>query len=170
MVIVMERYGYKIFYKGLINLFGDKVELNHKYSVEGPLKWGGSSEDGNGFHFCTYLEDCLIFVNDSINKEVDIALVNCSGDMHEYWNDYSGSYKMFVARHMEVVKVLSREEIINHILTHNYLDTLEKFIRGYRLTEEEIEIFKGQNLGVDYIEYYQYGHKDVFQKKFNRKN
>lgn len=166
----MERLGYKLFYKGLINLFGNKVELNHKYSVEGPLKWGGSSDDGNGFHFCTYLEDCLLFASDSINQDIDIALVKGSGDMREYWNDYSGSYEMFVARNMEVLKVLSREEIINYIFTHNYLNTLEKFIRGYRLTEEEIQLFRDKDLGMDYIEYYQYGDKKVFEKKFNKKN
>lgn len=165
----MEKYGYKIFFKGLINLFGEQVELNHKYSVEGPLKWGGSSQDGNGFHFCTYLEDCLVFLNNSINEEIDIALVRASGDMIEYWNDYSGSYEMFVARNMEIVKVLSREEIINHILTHNHLHTIEKFIRGYRLTEEEISIFKDRGLGVDHIEYHQYGHKDVFEKRLNKR-
>lgn len=165
----MEKLGYKVFNKGLINLFGSKVELNHKYSVEGPLKWGGSCNDGNGFHFCTYLEDCLRFVSDSLDKEIDVALVKGSGDMIEYWDDYYGNYEMFVARNMEVIKVLSREEIINYIFTHNYINTLEKFISGYRLTEDEIKLFKERGLGLDYIEYYQYGNQKVFEKKFNSK-
>lgn len=133
----MVRIGFKAFDKGLINRYGVKFKLNTKYSVSGEIKWGN---DGNGFHFCTHLEDCLRYI-DGINREIDMTIVKCDGDMYEYWDDYYGYYDMFVARNMEIIKVMTREEIINYMLKRCEFSKL-RFIQGYFLTEEEVQLFR----------------------------
>ena len=59
---ILEVFGYKAFDKGLFDMYGNKMELNHKYSVEGSIRWHGTN-GGNGYHFCSKMEDCFSYFN-----------------------------------------------------------------------------------------------------------
>lgn len=157
----MEKYGYKIFDKGLVNRYGTKFELNKIYNIlDGEVKWGN---DGNGFHFCENLEDTLRYGN-AMEGETDICYVRGSGKILEYEDDYNDYYDMYVASSIEILKILPREEIIGSMLSGGFLSQ-RRFVMGYKLTEEEIEKFLVMRPELfDTIEYYQRNNKDAFSK------
>ena len=132
----MEVLGYKVFYKGLINRYGDKFEEGITYTIDGEVKWGIS---GNGFHFCYNLEDCFRYI-DTFNYEVDVAFVKGFGNIIEVFDDYYGYYNMYVSEKMEIIKVLTREEIITLMLSKHSSSQL-RFLRDFKLTEEELNLF-----------------------------
>jgi len=151
--------GYKAYYKGLINQFGEKHEIGHIYTTE------EVAYEKSGFYFCPYLEDTLRFYN-GLEEEIDIALVEGFGQIREFYDDYYETAS-FASTGLRVLSVLTREEIIRYALKLNEL-RLHKFIAGYRLTEPEIEIFRKKGTSVeDYIEFYQHGDKDAFVKRLN---
>lgn len=161
----MEKVGYKAFDKGLIDMYGNARELNKIYTVEGPLLWN-STHGGNGYHFCTYLEDCFSYFN-GFDNDIDLTIVRGSGDMIEYDDDYRGNYGMLVSRNIEILKVLTREEIIDYFLKRKRcLDTLQKFIYGYPLSYEERVLFSDEIHARKIIDY-KYGNNRVYVKTKN---
>ena len=132
--------GYKGFNKNFTNRHGDKFEIGKVYHADGEIKWGNQ---GNGFHLCSNIEDCFRYVdpNNSIMTEV-LGF----GKMKKYDDEYYGYYDMYVAEYLRIIRVISREDIIDMML-HTYLERRERFIRNFNLTDEELELFKG-------VEYY----------------
>lgn len=158
----MDRIGYKAFDKGLIDMYGNPRELNHVYSVDGPILWN-STHGGNGYHFCTYLEDCFSYFN-GFEKDIDIAVVKGSGEMIQYDDEYRGNFKMYVSRNIEILRVLSRKEIIEYFLQRkNHLETFSKFIYGYPLSLEERTLFLDDEVSRRVINY-KYGNNKVYAK------
>ena len=168
---ILEVFGYKAFNKGLIDMYGNKMELNRKYSVEGPILWN-SSKGGNGYHFCTYMEDCFSYFN-GFEGDIDITEVKGSGRMTSYDDDYRGNYDMYVSESIEIIRILPREEIINYFLNKSYITTgrfayssLEKFITGYPLTDEERQRFLDRELDIEFINnFYSSEEKRVYCKR-----
>lgn len=155
-------YGYKCFNSDMTNRYGKKFELGKVYSTNGKVKFGNS---GNGFHFCKNIEDTLRYF-DAKDDKVKICIVRGFGEFAIEEDDYNGYYDMFSIENMEIVKILSREEIIHIALNLNELRVC-RFIQCFKLNNDEIELFKGKfnkNRSIhDYIEYYQIGNKEAFK-------
>ena len=135
-----EVIAYKAFFEGLTNQI-DNVhhEIGKEYSVEGDIEWMG-----NGYHMCEDPEDCFFYLKPSKAK-VELTLVRGFGDLYSVdtgykaYDDRNGI--AYVCRCMEVLKVFTREEIIEIGL--NLIGSrLEKFIERFPLTEEEALLFK----------------------------
>lgn len=170
---------YKCFYKGLINSYGMKFELGKEYQIIGKIKYG---PNGNGYHVATRLEDTLRFFDMKkdnqlfMNGSVDIAIVDCRGAYDEIKDNlesrYSGDSDMYAFEYMTIKKILTREEIITYALNLNE-ERIKKFIMYFKLTNEEMIIFKEKYKNyinvLDYISYYQENDKEVFNRKYKIK-
>lgn len=129
--------GYKCFNKNLINRYGFQFEVGGIYSVNGEVKYGNN---GNGFHMCVNLEDTLRFF-DGFNGEIDICKVIGFGKCILSIDTHYDYYDMYSVEKLQIIKKLSREEIIKIGLNlPEYRVT--RFIQGLKLMEEEIELFK----------------------------
>lgn len=153
--------GFKCFNKGLINCYGKKFEVGKIYFTEGAIKFGN---DGNGFHLCKRLEDTLRYF-DAMNEEVSICRVNGTGKMVKYFDEYNEYFDMYAVEQLQIISELSREEIIDIALKLNCL-RVKRFLSGYKLTDEEIFLFKqkfAEEQSVQkVIEYYQENKLDAF--------
>ena len=159
--------GYKAFNADLTNRYGIPFEEGKKYSVNGHAVFGNH---GNGFHFCERLEDTLRYF-DAMDGEVTFAEVVGSGDIVEYSDEYYGYYDMYAATEIEVLRVLTREDIINMYLSvPGY--RMVRFVQGFRLLDEEKELMKcsyAEDSDVmKAISYYQDGDKDVYSREKGR--
>ena len=157
--------GYKIFDKGLINRYGVKFEEKQSYQVDTSKRSIKYGNQGYGFHFAKRLEDGLRYF-DGLNHEIDIAKVIALGEVKELYDEYYGYYDLYVTSHIYIDHILSRQEIINYIINQPF-PRIERFIQGYRLTEEEINMIveNSANSRIDQaIDYYQYDNKDAYTK------
>lgn len=157
---------YKCFNKGLINRYGQKFEIGKEYEIKGKTLYGNN---GNGFHSALRLEDTLIFF-DSFNEEIDICLVDISGEIVEGNRETDdGYYDLYSSSKMIILKKLTREEIINYAL-NLYVDNAKKFVSVFKLTEEEIllfeETYKKNPPVLAAIEYYQKNNKEIYKNYY----
>ena len=154
--------GYKAFYNNMQNHYGMHFVEGETYSVEGPIEFGTK---GNGFHFCKRLEDTLRYVP-AMEEEVSIAEVTSLAEYVEHIDDYYAYYDLYVTRKLRIDRILSRKEIINMFLIDMDDDRIIRFVSGFKLTPEEIELFKlryAENSHIiKAILYYQEGNKDVY--------
>lgn len=160
--------GYKCFDKNLTNRYGMKFEIGKTYHTDGKIKFGN---DGNGFHMCLRLEDTLRYF-DAINNDVDICQVVGFGKKDIGEDSYNDYYDMYAFENMYIAKLLTREEIINYaIKLYDY--RIKRFISQFKLTEEEINIFKEKfkhNPSIlEYIAYYQEDDKEAFQRRYQKR-
>ena len=128
--------GYKGFNLDFSNRYGDKFAVGKVYHAAGEIKWGNN---GNGFHMCSNIEDCFRYV--CADKSI-IAEVIGFGDIQKYDDEYYGYFDMYVCEYLRVIRVISREEIIDMML-HTYLERRDRFIRDFNLTKEEKKLFEG---------------------------
>ena len=74
---------------------------------------------------------------------------------------------MFAFEYMVIKKLLTREEIIDYGL-NLFGEQLERFVSLFKLTNEEIEVFKNKfqmyPQTLKFIAYYQEGDKDAFKR------
>ncbi len=163
----MEQKGYKTFYKNMKNHYEKEFEVGKVYTISGKLKFGNN---GNGFHFCKRLEDTLRYYP-AMEEEVVITEVTSLGDIVEYEDEYNGYYDMYCTNMIRIDKILTREEIIKMFLQLP-IHQVERFIKSFRLTKEEIELFRIRYLGKreieDAIDYYQEGKKDTYEKRYRK--
>lgn len=151
--------GYKAYKKGLINQFGEQHEIGQIYETDDIIY------EKKGFYFCPYLEDTLRFYN-GLEEDIDIAIVEGYGRIREFYDSYY-DIASIASTGLRVLSVLTREEIINYALKLNEL-RMCKFLAGYRLSPEEIELFKNKGERVtSYIEFYQQGNQDAFVRRLN---
>ena len=141
--------GYKSFALDGTNMYGKVMPVGH-YHHDGEIKFG---PNGNGYHFAKYMEDTLRYsILDKRNCLV--AEVVGRGTIKEGKDEYNGYDDLYVASDLEIVKYLTREEIINIALKLNQIK-MERFIRDFALTESEIALFEGKYFNVDLaIDYY----------------
>ena len=158
--------GFKAFDSDMNNRFGVHFEEGAVYNVLGPVVFGNN---GNGYHFCRRLEDTLRYV-DGMNSNIQIAEVIGIGDIKKSSDEYYGYYDMYVASSLFIVKILSRDEIVRLGLQMPDFRS-ERFVKGYRLTDEEIELFKNKfsenSQVLNAIAYYQEGDHSVYERKSN---
>lgn len=126
--------GYKGFNKDMTDRYGNKFEINETYQVNGEVFWGI-----HGYHMCQNIEDCFRYVDPKIST---FALVEGSGQIKLHEDEYYGYYDMYVCEKMKVLKILSREEIINLLLKASE-DRKERFAYFFDLSEEEKNLFGG---------------------------
>ena len=165
----MEIKGYKAFDNGLINRYGKKFEVEKTYTTNGEISFGN---DGNGFHFCKNIEDTLRYF-DAIENDVLIAEVTASGYIVQYEDEYNGYYNMYSARTIRIDRIIDRKELIEMFLTKiTFEERVKRFIQLFKLTEEEIEMFKEKYKDsiriINAIKYYQEGETDIYEK-YNKK-
>lgn len=162
----MEIIGYKCFNKDLTNNYGRKFEVGKIYIAPGIIKFGIS---GNGFHLCRNLEDTLRYYP-AKEKDVSVCLVKGSGNYQKHDDEYYGYYDMYSFEKIEILKKLTREEIIKICLNLCEIQVI-KFISTFKLTEKEIEKFKEKYKDkirvLDAIAYYQENDFKVYEKKYN---
>lgn len=163
----MEVKGYKAFNGGLINRYGKKFELGKIYSVDGDVSFGN---DGNGFHFCKNIEDTFRYFN-AKDEKVVVAEVTGFSDIVTSNDEYNGYYDMYSAKSIRIDRIINRKELIKMFLTKITSESrVIRFIQLYRLTEDEIQLFKlwysSSSRIMDSIMYYQENKKDVYEKKF----
>ncbi len=152
--------GYKVLNKGLINRYGFKYELNKKYKLDGTLKW-----KENGFHFCTYPEDTLRYI-DAFNEEIDLTEVEGSGELQLYEDDYYGYYDMYASEEIIINRIVPREEFISMVVNSKNPDRVKRLISGIKLTEDEINFIRERYNNLDfYIDYYQINNTNLKIKK-----
>lgn len=152
--------GYKAF-NNMADRYGNVYELNKDYHVQGKIKW-----QENGFHFCHNLEDIFRYY-DGFDENTIVCMVEGYGNIQTYYDEYAEYFDMYVSSDIKILKVLSREEIINEVLSKNIF-SIKRLIAGYKLTDEEIAlIIKNTNYEVIqlYINYYQKSDKDTFVRK-----
>lgn len=159
--------GYKCFYKGLINLYNRKYEPHKLYISSNNIKYG---IDGNGFHMCENIEDTLRFFDN--NKELEICEVIGFGNYEKHEDTYYDYFNMYSVEKLYISKILTRKEIINIALNLSEI-RLKRFIAGYKLTNEELILFKNKFYNnktiLNYIEYYQENNKTVFNLTLQNK-
>ena len=138
----MKVLGYKAFNQDFTNRYGKHFEVGEIYRIKGPISWG---KYGNGFHFCTNLEDCFRYYDPDTSI---IAEVKGFGKLVKNDDEYYGYYDMYVSEYLEVIRVIPREEIIKMMLETS-IDRQNRFIRNYNLTEEEKELFYIEDGGMN---------------------
>ena len=147
--------GFKSFNLDKTNYFGKKFIEGFKYHCNGDIKFG---PHGNGFHFTKNLEDTIRYSGNpgkGAVRDVLIASVIGSGTIVTGFDDYNEYYDMYSCSDIEIIKFLSREEVIEYALNLSEL-RMSRFVSLYKLTLEEIELFKNKNCMVDKaIKYYQ---------------
>lgn len=152
--------GYKAFYGGLTNQYGEKYEIGKEYV----------DQYSEGYHFCKNIEDTLVFY--PYSDDIEFYQVSGKGKGVIYSNDYYGVYDIYATEIIKINRKVEREEILNYFLNKSYLlfpDRICRFISLYRLNSEEIEMFKSfykNNKKIcRYISYYQEGKSEAFKKK-----
>ena len=163
----MEVIGYKCFNKDFTNRYGSKFEVGNTYIANGKIKFGNN---GNGFHLCKNFEDTFRYF-DAMNDDIKLCLVKGSGKIAESFDDYYGYYDMYSVEKLEILKDLSRKEIIKLAISLNE-SRVERFISLFRLTEEELELFKYKfnkyKRVLEAISYYQEENKNVYKKTLRK--
>ena len=155
--------GYKCFNKNLINRYGIPFEVGKTYSASGDISFGNN---GNGFHMCLNLEDTLRYF-DGFNSEIDICEVIGDGNFVLFEDNYYGYYDMYSVEKIQIIKKLSREEIIDKMLNSIEFRVI-RFIQGYKLSPFELQLFKDRfanNISIlNAISYYQEGNLDIYSE------
>ncbi len=156
--------GYKSFNKGLINNYGKVFEVGKVYSTTGPIIAGNN---GNGFHMCENMEDTFRYFCEE--ECFDVCLARGSG-LFDYKYDEYYDYEKYAFQTIEILRVLTREEIIKYglNLTNN---RFKKYISTTKLNGDEIERFEkklmetNREFDLQYLDYYQKVKENVFVKK-----
>ena len=156
--------GFKCFYSGLTNAFGQKLQLDKKYVYDGKVEFKSS-----GYHLCTNLEDTLRYF-DGVNKSIDICEVIGFPEYIKLEDEYYGYYDMYACQCILLTKILTRNEIIKKADRMHAL-AFKRFAAGYKLTEEELAYFKNKykkETDVLYHLIYYYEDKDIYKKLIRR--
>ena len=157
--------GYKLLDIGLINEYGFKYEINKLYTLNGTLKW-----NYNGFHFCTHIEDTLRY-RDKEKESFEIVEIESLGNLVDgsnMENDYYGYETGYATDMFKITRIISREELIDIVLSSKNINRVIRLISSIQLTEYEInqitELYADNQI-IQYINYYQYNDKEAFSLK-----
>ncbi len=161
--------GYKAFNKDSTNRYGKPFTEGETYIVTGELQFGN---DGNGFHMCTSLCDVFRYVN-ATEDDVLVAEVIGRGERVRRDDDYYGYYDMYCFRELTIDRFISREEIIERMLSAPSYE-VKKFLATFRLSENEktrfLRQFREDLETMKHILYYQFECKDIYHKNCIRVN
>jgi hypothetical protein len=157
--------GYRAFNADCTNDLGEKFEVNETHHVDGVIsaKFG---QKGNGYYFYTDLADVFRF--EDPDKEIKVAVVEASGSIDRVKDEYN-NYLRHACSDLKVIKYLSREEILNIVISEG-VHSIDKFIRTYNLTNDETDVLldniRGENWLIERVLWYQGGMKDIHDLKF----
>ena len=160
--------GYKAFNEDGTNRYGKVFEIGESYHVDGDIlaRFG---KDGNGFYYCTKLADVFRFF---APDDVKVGVVEASGEIDSTIDEYY-YYEIFACSDIKVIKYLTREEILNTIISEGRY-SIDKAIATYNFIPEEKDILLDNSRG-DYslacsILWYCYDKKDIFQLDLDTRN
>ena len=104
----MEINGYKSFDKYHKNRYGIYMEEGKTYHTDGIIKFG---INGNGFHFCKYLEDTIRYQMEKDDELINpvIAQVTGFGKIVETNDKVYDYYNLYSAEYITINKFLSRK-------------------------------------------------------------
>ena len=135
----------------MTNRYGMKFEVGKVYTSKGPIKFGNK---GNGFHMCKNMEDTFRYFD---TTNIAVCKVNGFGKKQLYEDEYYGFYDMYAVEKIEILKLLKRKEILDHML-NNYPDRVIRFIQLFKLYDDEIKLFedkfKNENRVMESIKLY----------------
>ena len=159
----MNNNGYKSFNKDFKTFNDIIMEPNKIYELDGEIKY-----HKYGYHFASRLEDTLRYVN-GLEEKIILCKIKALGNIDWYDDEYYGYYDLGCTNKIYIDKPLTREEIINYALKL-YEQRLIRFIQGYKLTKEELELFKtiyknNDNI-INFLSYYQEKDYEVFKRKY----
>ena len=151
--------GYKAFDENLINRYGKEFELEKEYTIDGEIKFGS-----NGFHFCTYLEYTLRYVDGS---NAVITIVESLGDLQKYDDEYNGYYDMFVTNKIKIIKVLTKEDILKYMFKLPEFRIIRLISLYFQFSEDDLQMLEMLYLNNDNvmkaIRYYQRNELDAYK-------
>ncbi len=157
--------GYRAFNSDYTNDLGEKFELNETHHIDGKIN-ATFGKKGNGYYFYTDLADVFRF--EDPQKEIKVAVVEATGSIDCVKDEYN-NYLRYACSDLTVVKYLSREEILNTVLSEG-IHSIDKFIRTYNLTEDERDVVldhvRGDNDLIGKVLWYCYDKKDIFNLDF----
>lgn len=134
----MEIRGYKAFHHGLLNKYGMEFELGKIYCKDAStLKFG---ESGHGYHLAESLADTFRFFNPI--HENDYCEVVASGKILRVDNHLYHSAPMYVAEKLQIVKILSREDILQLVGCAD-MDEIRRYLALFPFQKMELEWLKG---------------------------
>lgn len=174
----MEIYGYKCFNGNGKNRYGIDIKEGQIYTTNSTVRYG---VDGHGYHFCENLEDTFRFFkpeNSNLCDDICICKVRGFGVIREREQDRvvemdDGYYGLYAAENLEIIRVLTREEIINYGLSL-YPEKATRFVSGLKLSNDEIELFrkkyKNSTMVNDAIDYFQLGDIEVYNRRVGIKH
>lgn len=146
----MKIKGFKAFSSNMTNHYGITFEEHKLYTIPKDMEITHGKEE-NGFHFAKNMEDTLRYV-DGMNEIICIASIIASGEIVQTENTddmYYGYDDVFAARNSYIEHIYTREEIMDYFLSldgYYGSNRLIRFVRGYKLTEEEIQTMKQHTL------------------------
>ena len=159
--------GYKSFEKGLVAIDGTKFEVGNTYHCDDGLKVMKT-----GFHFCKNIEDTFRYFKDV--DSIEVCEVIGFGDVITYDDEYNGYYDLYTCSDIYIKRIIPKEEILaitNDKIknSHGYIETVIRFIRDYKWTDDEIEKLKSilgeyDNEIEKVIAYYYEGDKKAFTR------
>lgn len=162
----MKITGYKAFNQDMTNQYGKTFEEGKTYRVTGEIKKG---THGNGYHFAANLEDSIHFILDDDHKEVVVAKVTGEGIIKIFTSEDGSFEDLYVTNQLTIDHILSREEIITHMLEKHPIYA-QRFIIKFPLSKEEQLLFKEQfKNDISFqkaLAYYQEGDKEVYQRTY----
>ncbi|MDE5888464.1 MAG: hypothetical protein K2H20_00420 [Bacilli bacterium] len=162
----MEVKGYKAFNKDMTNRYGLPFEVGSTYRVEGDVKFGN---EGNGFHMCQNLCDVFRYFD---SENVAVAEVIGRGKCVKFDDEYNGYYDMYACEEITIVRILSREEILETMMSSHDINN-KKFLSTYILTEEEkkeyLRLYHKNMTMLEWLLYYQFGYKQIFSMELTEK-
>ena len=174
----MEIYGYKCFYSDGKNRYGKDIVIGKIYSTDKKIRYGNN---GHGYHFCERLEDTFrFFTSDEsgLCENICICMVRGFGEIHERLEDRvvemdDGYYGLYACQNLEIIRVLSRKEIIDYGLNLCSKRAV-RFVSLLKLNSDEIEEFKDKFRNnqsvIDAIYYYQLKDLDLYNRKYKIKH
>lgn len=144
---IVEVYGYKAFEKVLTG------KNNFVYEVGKTYHNGNSCFMKSGFHMCLRLEDTLRYFLEY--SDVEFCFVRGFGKIQLYDDDYHGYYDLFSCSSIEIIKKISRKEILEtyyKMRSNKYInDRYARFVWRFSLTEEERQKYDFDKKKVKFI-------------------
>lgn len=113
---------------------------------------------------CSNFEDCFRYIDS--DKSI-MAEVIGYGDMKEYDDEYYGYFNMYVAEFLKVVRLVTRDELINmaKMLPE---ERLVRFIQTFKMSDDEtdkvLENSKGKVKVLKAVQYYHFGNKHIYEE------
>lgn len=144
--------GYKAF-DNMKDYFGNEYEVGCTYESKGESK----------FHFCEHIADVFRYY-DGFDDNTKVCQVIGSGNLVHYDDETFEYFDMYESNKLEIIKVLSREEILEATYNDGFMSTL-RLISSYKLTDEEIEAILNKHnepAVKNYINYYQRNDEKAF--------